>query len=158
MHPHGYVEYSFILGLWKHATRDITFCLVVDDFRIKYTNKDDLNHLMNTLQQHYKVSIDMKGETFWEYNQNGITLKEHVTYPCSVTSKEHLSGSNILNPNQPKHAPHRHDMHQYGAKIQYTTDTDNFPALDVKDKKESKKSWKRCSILHVLSTAPCSQP
>jgi len=88
MHPHGYVEYSFILGLWKHATRDITFCLVVDDFRIKYTNKDDLNHLLTALQQH-----------------------------------------------KPENVPHIHNVSQYGAKVQYTNDANNFSALDAKEKK-----------------------
>eukprot|EP00957_Ditylum_brightwellii_P082019 6236891-Ditylum_brightwellii.AAC.1 len=28
-------------GLWRHTTRDIRFTLVVDDFGVKYTNKED---------------------------------------------------------------------------------------------------------------------
>ena len=37
-------------GLWKHQTRLISFTLVVDDFGIKYTNKDDINHLFKAIK------------------------------------------------------------------------------------------------------------
>jgi len=61
-------------GLWKHTTCDITFCLVVDDFGIKYTDIDNTNHILNALKNHYKVSIDWKGEKYlgmqlnWDYD------------------------------------------------------------------------------------------
>mmetsp|Transcript_25840 Transcript_25840/g.36772 ORF Transcript_25840/g.36772 Transcript_25840/m.36772 type:complete len:290 (-) Transcript_25840:243-1112(-) len=45
--PHGYTEYPITPGLWKHETRSIKFCLVVDDFGIKYTNPDDVTHLLD---------------------------------------------------------------------------------------------------------------
>mmetsp|Transcript_37439 Transcript_37439/g.52808 ORF Transcript_37439/g.52808 Transcript_37439/m.52808 type:complete len:111 (+) Transcript_37439:250-582(+) len=49
LRPHGYEECNITPGLWKHATRDITFCLVVDDFGIKYTDEDVLNHLLTAM-------------------------------------------------------------------------------------------------------------
>ena len=36
-------------GLWKHITRPATFALVVDNFGIMYTHKEDLETLLNTL-------------------------------------------------------------------------------------------------------------
>mmetsp|Transcript_13255 Transcript_13255/g.19060 ORF Transcript_13255/g.19060 Transcript_13255/m.19060 type:complete len:160 (-) Transcript_13255:125-604(-) len=47
--PHGYTECDITPGLWKHATRSIQFCLVVDDFGIKYTDPDDVTHQIPTL-------------------------------------------------------------------------------------------------------------
>ena len=43
---HGYHQSKIIPGLWKHETRPIVFTLVVDDFGVKYVNKEDAEHLM----------------------------------------------------------------------------------------------------------------
>ena len=32
---YGYAPCRYMPGLWKHETRPITFCLVVDDFEVK---------------------------------------------------------------------------------------------------------------------------
>mmetsp|Transcript_39157 Transcript_39157/g.55119 ORF Transcript_39157/g.55119 Transcript_39157/m.55119 type:complete len:103 (+) Transcript_39157:34-342(+) len=45
--PHGYHKCNIMPRLWKYATRPIQFCLVVDDFGVKYTNKDNTHHLIN---------------------------------------------------------------------------------------------------------------
>ena len=37
--------------LFRHSTRDITFCLVVDDFGIKHSNPADLSFLVDCLSQ-----------------------------------------------------------------------------------------------------------
>jgi hypothetical protein len=60
--PFGYHPVPFTTGLWQHKTRDITLCLVVDNFGVKYTNKDDANHLLESLQEcNYKLSTDWTG-------------------------------------------------------------------------------------------------
>jgi hypothetical protein len=41
--PHGYTECNHTPGLWQCKTRKITFVLVVDDFRIKYTTLREAN-------------------------------------------------------------------------------------------------------------------
>ena len=48
---HGYRPTKHTTGLWKHDTCPIWFCLCVDDFGVKYTNKEDAQHLVDTLQQ-----------------------------------------------------------------------------------------------------------
>ena len=55
---HGYYQSTIIPGLWKHKTRPILFSLVVDDFGIKYTNKEDADHLMSVLKENYKIKED----------------------------------------------------------------------------------------------------
>ena len=45
------------------------FFLEVDDFRVKYVRKEDAQHLMEVLEEHYTISKDWKGERC-----NGITL------------------------------------------------------------------------------------
>ena len=50
--PHGYKPIPNTVGLWKHSTKSIQFCLCVDDFGIKYTNKADAEHLIDTLNKY----------------------------------------------------------------------------------------------------------
>ena len=57
----GYMKTTHTSGLWKHNTRPITFVLCVDDFGIKYINKEDADHLIQSLQKNYEdLSIDWK--------------------------------------------------------------------------------------------------
>ena len=37
----GYFPVPHTLTVWKHKTRRITFCVCVDDFGVKYYNKED---------------------------------------------------------------------------------------------------------------------
>jgi len=50
--PHGYQPCPITPGLWKHDTQPLSFTLVVDKFAIKYTNKADAIHLMDSLRKH----------------------------------------------------------------------------------------------------------
>ena len=63
---HEYHQSKIIPGLWKHKTRPIVFTLVVDDFGVKYANKEDAEHLMSVLKQDYEVTKDWKGERYIE--------------------------------------------------------------------------------------------
>ena len=50
-------------GLRKHHTKPIQFALVVDDFGIKYENKQDAQDLINALEKNYEaVSVDWDRE------------------------------------------------------------------------------------------------
>ena len=52
-------------GLWLHKSRSIQFSLVVDDFGVKYTNRDDVDFLLQTLHQaQYKTTEDWDGSLF----------------------------------------------------------------------------------------------
>jgi hypothetical protein len=47
---YGYAPITRASGIWTHDTRDVTFCLVLDDFGIKYTNRCDAEHHFTALQ------------------------------------------------------------------------------------------------------------
>jgi hypothetical protein len=61
---HGYHQDKYVPCLFKHETKQIAFSLVVDDFGVKYKNKEDVQHLMKTLENEYKVKIDWTGEKY----------------------------------------------------------------------------------------------
>jgi hypothetical protein len=61
LNKNGYFQSKLVAGLWAHKTRPIQFTLVVDDFGVKYVGKEHAEHLLTTLEQHYKVTADWTG-------------------------------------------------------------------------------------------------
>ncbi len=56
--PHGYFECKQTPGLWKHVTCPISFTLVVDNFGMKYTRQEDINHLIMCIKEKYELTED----------------------------------------------------------------------------------------------------
>ena len=74
--PHGYYQSQLVPGLWKHHTRPIQFTLVVDDFGVKYTRKEDALHLIAAIKAcKYRVKEDWTGGKYigitldWDYQK-----------------------------------------------------------------------------------------
>ena len=135
--PHGYHPIPHTIGLWKHDVRPITFCLCVDDFGVKYINKDDANHLLSSLQQTFNVSTDWEGKNFcgltfnWNYKQRYVDVSM-PTYVQDVLHKfQHPPPSKaqrspfIIKPHQPFKPGQR----------QYAKAPDSSPQLDDKGTK-----------------------
>ena len=51
--PFGYYPSKMTAGLWFHKTRPISFCLVVDDFAVKWINRKDADHLFDAVKERY---------------------------------------------------------------------------------------------------------
>ena len=67
-------------GLFKYRTRSIFFCLVVDDFGVKYTSHNNAQHLISHLSKAYKCTVDWDGQIFlgihlnWDYVNQRVDL------------------------------------------------------------------------------------
>ena len=60
---YGYAPVRHTPGLWRHSWRPISFCLVIDDFGVKYIGKEHADHLIQCLRNHYQeVDIDWGGK------------------------------------------------------------------------------------------------
>ena len=70
LEKHGYSQDKFVPCLYSHVTRPITFTLVVDDFGIKYHNRDDVEHLLGALRELFEITVDWNGTKYL-----GITLR-----------------------------------------------------------------------------------
>ena len=63
-----------------HATRPISFTLVVDDFGVKYVGGRHLGHLINALRDQYKITVDLTGNSYlgmtidWNYAQGYVNI------------------------------------------------------------------------------------
>jgi hypothetical protein len=66
----GYHKNVNTPGLWMHESRPITFTLVVDNFGVKFVNKDNVDHLISSIKKMYTLTKDWTGNLYC-----GITLE-----------------------------------------------------------------------------------
>ena len=104
--PFGYHPCKRTPGLWTHETRPLSFCLVVDDFGVKYVGKQHMAHLIAAIQTGYKATVDWEGKLYcgltldWDYQKGTVD----VSMPGYV--EEALHKFQHPTPHRPKHAPH----------------------------------------------------
>jgi hypothetical protein len=70
--PFGYHKCKNTPELWYHKTRNIMFTLVVGDFGVKYVNKNDVNHLIASIKENYKLTVDWTGNLYCGISRLGL--------------------------------------------------------------------------------------
>ena len=119
LNKEGYFQSQIVPALWKHNTKPIQFVLVVDDFGIKYLKKEDLDHLIQTLEKHYDVSVDLEGKEFvkiqldWDYESRKVHLSM-----APYLQKALRQFDNII-PSKRQDSPYPYTEPKYGAKQQF---------------------------------------
>ena len=92
---------------------------MVDDLGIKYTNKDDVDHLIASLEEVYTMTLDMEGKKYigldldWDYIARTVTLSMDGYVIEALAELKHLA------PKQHYYGPSKMERPDYGAKIQY---------------------------------------
>ena len=128
---HRYIKCSNSPGLFKYISRDISFTLVVDDFGVKYTNKNDVIHLISTLKKVYEIITDWTGSVYlglhlrWDYIERTVDL----SMPGYVKKALQRFCSPYL-----QHCPYAWSKPTYGSKIQLSPVLDTSPSLDCSGK------------------------
>jgi hypothetical protein len=103
---HGYTTTANTPGLFHHATRPISFTLVVDDFGVKYVGTKHAQHLIDTLQRQYKITTDWTGSLYcgltlkWDYTARTVDLSMPGYVAKALHKFTHTPD------NQPQHSPH----------------------------------------------------
>ena len=128
----GYHQSQHTPGLFKHETRPISFCLVVDDFGIKYVGKEHADHLLDTLRQaKYQLTVDWEGKQFcgitldWDYENGTVDLSMPGYVEKALQRFAHPK------PTTPEYSPYEWTQPNYGAKQQLTSEPDNSQPLDA---------------------------
>ena len=129
--PYGYSPTTTVAGLWKHATRDTKFALVVDDFAVKYTSLADANHLLTTLGKLYVCTTDWTGQRYC-----GLTLKwNYERRTCEMSMPGYIERAlqrfQHPTPSTPEFAPHAWKKPNYGAKMQFAQGPDTSEPLNA---------------------------
>ena len=117
LNKQGYRQSKLVPGLWKHDTRPIQFTLVVDNFGLKYINKDDVQHLQQVLEEHNKITTDWEGRRYigitldWDYKQR----KVHLSMPGYIKKALKQFQHKLSHKQQ---SPFQATPIQYGAKTE----------------------------------------
>ena len=125
----GYIPTGITAGLFKHRTRPIQFCLVVDDFGVKYIHRRDCEDLITHLEKEYKTVTDWDGNTFcgihlhWQYDHHPRT----VTLSMPGYVEKALIRFNHTKPNVPQDSPHPWSPPKYGVKQQIAAPLSRVP-------------------------------
>jgi hypothetical protein len=133
--PHGYYPAPHTPGLWLHKTRPITFTLVVDDFGVKYTDVNDVHHLIAALKENYELTEDWTGSLYtgitldWDYENGTVDLSILGYYEKALRRFQHNA------PAVPEDAPHAWMLPSYGAAVQYAEDADTSTPISDAQKK-----------------------
>ena len=78
----GYYQSDYTPGIWIHKNRLIAF-FFFDDFGVKYVKEEDKKHLLDSLNQHYKVVSENEGMWYfgitleWDYKNRRV----HISMP-----------------------------------------------------------------------------
>ena len=76
----GYFSSKQTSGLWFHETNPIAFTLVVDDFDIKYINKEHIEYLLKAVEKWYPIKEDWTGSKYlrmdlkWDYKNKTVIV------------------------------------------------------------------------------------
>jgi hypothetical protein len=103
----------------------------VDDFAVKYVDKQHSEHIQNALLQTYELTTDWTATVY-----SGMTMKgDYDNRTCDISMPGCVS--NVLSkfqhdaPKHPQHTPSWYITPVYGAKTQYAT-KDETPPLNAK--------------------------
>eukprot|EP00804_Cyclotella_cryptica_P005280 CCRYP_015798-RA/>CCRYP_015798-RA protein AED:0.29 eAED:0.29 QI:0/0/0/1/1/1/2/0/570 len=133
LNKHGYFQSKLVPGLWHHNKQSILFTLVVDNFGVKYERKEDADHLLSVLQEHYTVKADWAGTRYigihlhWDYVQRKVHLHMQGYVKKALTQFQH-----VLKKKQQQPFPHTPIAH--GAKQQFAKSASTAPLVSEQDK------------------------
>jgi hypothetical protein len=137
--PFGYFEHANTPGLWYHVTRPILFTLVVNDFGVKYVNKEDADHLVASIRATYSLTEDWSGNLYcgisldWDY----IARTVDISMPGYIVKK--LQDYKHIISKTKQTCPYTPAPKQFGSEAQRPLPPDASPLLDKKGIKRVQK-------------------
>jgi hypothetical protein len=82
----GYSQSKLTPGYWTHTWRPISFTLAIDNFGVKYINKDKVKHLLNVLKKDYTCDTDWEGTRYLGCPLIGTTKDKTSISACLAMS------------------------------------------------------------------------
>jgi hypothetical protein len=153
----GFYEAASTPGLWCHKWRQIKFCLIVDNFGVKYMGLEHFNYLLGILKKFHGI-LAMNLLT---WTLNGTTLPTTAASVCQAISLCCFSNSSIHT--QPNHGYLLINVSLLPTAPSRTSHLiltpQNFSMLAANA--ASKKLWGHCSTTHrrlITNYSLCSAP
>ncbi len=114
----GYTECVNMPGLWKHKTQPILFTLVTDNFGVKYVSKNDVDHLIASIETTYTLTEDWTGNSYccitlkWDY------VNRHVNISMPNCMKKKLQEYGLIIPTCLHSCPYHPEPRKFGTEAQ----------------------------------------
>ncbi len=110
----------------QHETLDVTFCLVVDDFGIRYGSQSDADHLIATLRTNeYELTIKLTSDTYLGMNVSFGSISVSLSMPGYVhNALERLRPQYLLPTHRAASTPGKYHTPVY-PRIQYAKEDDS---------------------------------
>ena len=118
--------------LCKYTTKPTSSSLVVDDFGVKYTGKENSEHLIQSPKKLYTISIDWTGSLFcvltidWDYATRTCNTSMTKYLQTDIHKFQHTAPKHL------QHAPHSWEIPTYRAHVQYALDDNSSPLFPAK--------------------------
>jgi hypothetical protein len=133
---HGYSEQPHTPGLWKHLSQPVWFNLCVDNFVIKYTGTENLQHLYDALRaETYEILEDWGGNLYCGITLKWNNTKQYVDLSMAAYVTKQLTRYGHILPLKPQHCPYAPPIN-YGKDNQSPSPIDNSLLLDDAGKKQ----------------------
>ena len=96
-----YIQCANTSCLFVHKTNGVAFTLVVDDFLIKFKERQSADHLLNSLRELYKITTDFsptlkyvgitlaseQKKTLHRHEYSGICEESYATLPANSSER-----------------------------------------------------------------------
>jgi hypothetical protein len=131
LHSSGYSPCNHTAGLWRHHTHPITYCLVNDDFAVKYVDEADANHLLQALESRYTVTPEWDAKMncalslTWDYVKRTVDISIPGYVEKALQQFCHIPATRIQN------SPHAWIPPHYGAHQQMTPLPDDRAGITI---------------------------
>jgi hypothetical protein len=101
LEPFGYYKNTNIPGLWHRESKPIKFTLVADKFGVKFVSKADIDHLISSLKQTYKLTKDRRGNLYcgiklnWDYVNRTVDISMPSYIKKKLQEYTHVTAKKI---------------------------------------------------------------
>ncbi len=128
--PLGYFEHINMPGLWYHESCPISFTLIVNNFGVKYVNKDDVHHVFASIKKIYTLTKDWTGYLYWGIALSWDYINRTVDISMPGYIKKKIQEYNHIIEKHNQTCPYAPAPKQFGTEVQALPPTDYYPCLD----------------------------
>jgi hypothetical protein len=131
---HGYHPTAHTPCLFRHETRPVAFTLVVDDFGIKYSGKENADHFLATLRLLYNITVDWTGASYIGININYNKPDRVITLTMPNYVQNALQRFHTVKKPRDTLSPTAYVAPSFGPHQQLAINHDDLPELEPQRK------------------------
>jgi hypothetical protein len=127
LYEHGFNQSTNTACLFTHASKNIAFTLVVDDFGVKYKHDSDAEYLLSTLRKLYDVTTDTEGSRYLGMHIKRDRLAGTLSLSMPGYVSQALDRLHVIKGDKPTVSPSIYQAPKYGRKVQYSSNDESDP-------------------------------